>query len=51
MGGVNRNDQLRDYYHVRLKSRKYYKYISGSCLICQSQMPTFLASITPSTNE
>ena len=27
MGGVNRNDQLRGYYHVRLKCHKYYKYI------------------------
>ena len=27
MGGVDQNDQLRGYYHVRLKSRKYYKYI------------------------
>ena len=25
--GVDRNDQLRGYYHVRLKCRKYYKYI------------------------
>ena len=27
MGGVDHNDQLRQYNHVRLKSRKYYKYI------------------------
>ena len=27
MGGVNINDQLRSYYHLRLKGRKYYKYI------------------------
>lgn len=27
MGGVNLNDQLRGYYSVRLKGRKYYKYI------------------------
>ena len=27
MGGVDRNDQLRQYYHVHLKSRKFYKYI------------------------
>ena len=27
MGGVDRNNQLREYYHVRLKSRKYYKYL------------------------
>ena len=26
MGGVDHNDQLRGYYHVRLKCRKYYKY-------------------------
>ena len=27
MGGVDRNNQLRSYYHVCLKSRKHYKYI------------------------
>ena len=27
MGGLDRNDQLRKYYHVRLKGRKPYKYI------------------------
>ena len=27
MGGVDNNDQLRGYYHVRLKCRNFYKYI------------------------
>ena len=27
MGGVDHNDQLRRYYRIRLKCRKYYKYI------------------------
>ena len=27
MGGVDKNDQLRQFYHVRLKSQKYYKYL------------------------
>ena len=27
MGGVDLNDQLRKYYEVRLKGRKYYKYL------------------------
>ena len=27
MGGVDRNDQLRQYYHVRLKCRKFYRFI------------------------
>ena len=27
MGGVDRNDQLRQYYSIRLKGRKCYKYI------------------------
>ena len=27
LGGVDKNDQLREYYHVRLKIRKYYKYL------------------------
>ena len=34
MGGVDRGDQLRGYYHVRIKSRKFYKYL-----------PTFLGAI------
>ena len=48
MGGVDRNDQLRGYYHVRLKCRKYYKYIFwevvGFCLLCSCfflQLSTF----------
>ena len=27
MGGVDRNDQLRQYYHIRNRGRKYYRYI------------------------
>ena len=27
MGGVDKGDQLQQYYHLRLKSRKFYKYI------------------------
>ena len=27
MGGVDLNDQIRKYYHIRLKSKKYYKYL------------------------
>ena len=27
MGGVDRNDQIRQYYHVRSRGRKYYRYI------------------------
>ena len=27
MGGVDKNDQFREYYHVRLKNKKYYKYL------------------------
>ena len=27
MGGVDHNDQLRGYYNIPLKSRKYYKYL------------------------
>ena len=26
MGGIDRNDQLRGYYHVKLKCRKFYHY-------------------------
>ena len=40
MGGVDHNDQLRSYYHVRLKCRKYYKYIFCSCSICLSPTHT-----------
>ena len=28
MGGVDKGDQYRKYYHVRVKSRKYSKYFS-----------------------
>ena len=38
MGGVDKNDQLREYYHVRLKSRKYYKYLFGCFLMLPLQM-------------
>ena len=27
MGGVDRNDQFRQYYHVRLKCHKFYRYL------------------------
>ena len=27
MGGVDRNDQLRGYYNIEIKSRKYFKYL------------------------
>ena len=27
MGGVDRNDQLRGYYNIEVKSRKFYKYL------------------------
>ena len=27
MGGVDKNDELRQYYHVWIKSCKYYKYL------------------------
>ena len=37
MGGVDRSDQLRGYYKVRTKSRKFYKYIFwflfDSCIV------------------
>ena len=29
MGRVDRGDQLWQYYHLRLRSRKFYKYILG----------------------
>ena len=32
MGGVDRGDQLRGDYHVRMKSRKFYKYIANFLL-------------------
>ena len=44
MGGVDNNDQLRGYYHVRLKCKKCYKYIfwflfdlmvTNSYILCQ----------------
>ena len=32
MGGVDRNDQLRGYYNIEMKSRKYYKYLFYAAL-------------------
>ena len=32
MGGVDRNDQLRGYYNIAIKSRKYYKYLFYAAL-------------------
>ena len=32
MGGVDRGDQLRQYYHVRMKCRKFYKYVANFLL-------------------
>lgn len=32
MGGVDRGDQLRGYYHVRTKCRKFYKYVANFLL-------------------
>ena len=32
MGGVDRGDQLRGYYHVRMKCRKFYKYVANFML-------------------
>ena len=32
MGGVDRNDQLRGYYNIEIKSRKYYKYLFYAAL-------------------
>ena len=45
MGGVDSNNQLRGYYHVRLKCRKYYKYrfwflfdlmVTNSFILCRN---------------
>ena len=32
MGGVDRNDQLRGYYNIEVKSRKFYKYLFHAAL-------------------
>ena len=54
MGGVDHNDQLRGYYHVRLKCRKYYKYIfwflfdvviTNSFILCRSHTDKRVDSI------
>ena len=46
MGGVDRGDQLRQYYHVRYKSHKYYKYIFGFYLTHPLQMPSSYSTST-----
>ena len=58
MGGVDRNDQLRQYYHIRLKCRKYYKYlywmlfdITISNAYILSSTSVSLSSITRSTKD
>ena len=54
MGGVDHNDQLRGYYHVRLKCRKYYKYIfwflfdvvvTNSYILCRSNTDMKITTI------
>ena len=37
MGGVDRNDQLRQYYYVRLKCRIFFRYIFFSFCGCHSK--------------
>ena len=34
MGGVNRSDQLRNYYRIRCKTRKFYRYIFWFAFDC-----------------
>ena len=46
MGGVDYNDQLRGYYHVWLKCRKYYKYIFWFLFDVAVISSTYLAGTT-----
>ena len=48
MGGVDKGDQLRGYYKVRLKSIKIISTFLGFCSMCASQMHTYY-HITMST--
>ena len=47
MGGVDHNDQLRGYYNIRLKGRKFYKYIFNSFLKSPSPIPSSCPSTSP----
>ena len=49
MGGVDRSDQLRKYYCVRLKSRKYYRYIFWFLYEVAIANTYILSKYTPST--
>ena len=57
MNGVDKGDQLRKYYHVRLKCMKYYKYIFWflfdvsitNAYILSSFVPTTLVSVSAHT--
>ena len=58
MGGVDHNDHLRQYYHIRLKCRKYYKYlyrmlfdITISNTYILSSTSTSLSTVTRSTKD
>lgn len=58
MGGVDTNDQLGQYYHIRLKCRKYYKYLYwmlfditiSNTYILSSTSPS-LSTVTRSTKD
>lgn len=54
MGGVDRNDQVRQYYSIRLKGRKYYKYIwwflldvaiTNAYILCKSDTDLSVPSV------
>ena len=40
MAAVDKGDQSRGYYHCRIKSRKFYKYIYYFLLVRPSRMPS-----------
>lgn len=60
MGGVDHNDQLRGYYHVRLKCRKCYKYIfwflfdvaiTNSYILCKHYTDLDFGDVRPFRTE
>ncbi len=60
MGGVDYNDQLRGYYNVRLKGRKFYKYIfwflfdvaiTNSYVLCKNHTDISIPNVKKFRND
>ena len=50
MGGVDRADQLRGYYRVRMKSHKYYQFVFLNLLVFNLSISSFPLSSTDTSS-